>query len=389
MTGLVKWVSISAVIIVTFMLFTCRSSEKSTVSGTQEIVTVVSQPLTTTLYYSGIVQPFKSVVVTSPAEGVIQESLFHYGDVVKKNQLLFTLSSEKFQTDYKNALMQYLKAKNEFDTSHSQLKQSEFLHKNELISDDDFKTKKTSFYNAQLSMVQSKDTLTTMLKQLDVKGLKLDDLSIDNIEKINQAMHTQGDLQQLRVISPVAGVILLPSKGDGLDGDTKKVNKGDTIKQGDVLGVIGDITGLTIRVSVNEFNINQLKVGQKVKVTGAAFSDFTLQGEISGIDRQAQSSQGGMPIFPVEVVVPTLTAEQQAVIHAGMSAKVEINIEGPAQITVPINAVFEKNGKSVVNVQDPKSKKIREVAVKTGQTTADAVVIQSNLNDGDKIVVTR
>lgn len=370
------------------VLASCGSSDKTTSSnGKEEIYTVSSHPFSTTLFYSGVVQPYKTFVITAPTEGVVQETLFHYGDVVKSGQLLFTLSSDKFQTDYKNALMQYLKSKNEFDTSRSQLKESEFLHKNELISDDDYKTKQTSFYNAQLSLMQAKDTLMLMLKQLDVKGLKLDDLSIENIEKVNQILHSQGEGNQLRITAPVSGVILLQTKGDTGDSDSKKVGKGDSVKQGDVLAVIGDVGGLTIRVNVNEFNINQLKTGQKVKVTGAAFSDFILDGHISGIDRQAQASQGGLPTFPIEIVVPKLTVEQQTIIHPGMSAKVQIDIEGPSAITVPIAAVFEKNGRSYVRVKN--GRKIHEVMVKTGQTTEDSVVIQSNLNEGDKVVITR
>ncbi len=53
-------------------------------------------------------------MITSPCDGVIESLAFHYGDAVKQNQLLFVLSSEKFQTDYKAALTQYLKAKTDF-----------------------------------------------------------------------------------------------------------------------------------------------------------------------------------------------------------------------------------------------------------------------------------
>lgn len=383
-----KWDVI--VLMLFFLCLTaCGSSDKTAVTGKQETIKVEPKPLTTSLYYSGTVQPFKTIVVISPAEGVIQEASFHYGDIVKQGQLLFTISSEKFQTDYKSALMQYLKSKNEFDTSNVQLKEGDFLHKNQLISDDDFKTKQTSYYNAQLSYIQAKDTLAAMLKQMDVKGFRLDELTIENIEKINQAMHAQGDKQMLRVTSPVDGVVLLPSKSDSTDDSTKKIGKGDAVKQGDVIAVVGDISGLTIRVNVNEFNINQIKVGQKVQVTGPAFGSFTLQGEISGVDRQAQSSQGGMPTFPIEVTVPKMTVEQQGIIHAGMSAKVQIDIEGPPQITIPIQAVFEKKGVPYVKVKNARSGKIEDVAVKTGQTTEDAVVIESNLNKGDEVVFTR
>lgn len=369
-------------------LTSCGSSEKGSSSSAKaknEIITLTAKPFSTKLFYSGIIQPLKTVVITSPTDGVIQDMLFHFGDKVDSGKLLFTISSEKFQTDYKNALMQYIKAKNEFNTGQSQLKQSAFLHKNQLISDDEFKSKQSGFYNAQLALLQAKETLNSMLKQLTVQGLNIDELKIENIEKITEALSSQGDSQKLRVVAKTSGVALLPTKSDG-EGETKKIGKGDQVKQGDVLAVIGDTSGLTIRVSVNEFNINQLKAGQKVKVTGAAFSDFVLQGEIAGIDRQAQTNSGGVPMFPIEIIVPKLSPEAQKVIHIGMSSKVEINIEGDSEITVPITAVIEKNGQAFVKAKDPKTGKIYEVSVKTKQTTPDSVVIESSLKAGDQIV---
>lgn len=370
------------------LLVACNSTDKSSHPGKQVVMTVNSQPLSTTLYYSGIIQPLKTMVVTSPAEGVVQEMLFHYGDKVKAGDKLFTISSEKFHSDYKNALMQYIKAKNEFNTSHSQLMQSDFLHKNQLISDDEYKTKQSGFYNAQLALVQAKDTLNAMLKQLTVQGFNLDDLTIENIDKITQALNSQGDSQKLFVTAPRSGVILLPSKSDS-ENETKKMGKGDQVKQGDVLGIIGDTSGFSIRVSVNEFNINQIKIGQKVKVTGPAFPDYVLEGKISGVDRQAQSNSSGMPTFPIEIIVPQVSPSADSEIHIGMSAKVEVHVEGEPKISIPIVAIFEKEGKPYVNLKNSKTGKIHEVLVKTGQTTADTVVIESNLKEGDQVVFTR
>jgi HlyD family secretion protein len=354
--------------------------------STNQIITVTPQALSTALFFSGAIQPLKTRVITSPAEGVVEDMSFHYGDEVKPGQLLFVISSEKFNNDYKNALMQYIKAKNEFNNARSQLAESRFLHKNQLISDDDFKSKQSNYYNAQLSLVQSQDALSLMLKQLSVPGLNLEQLNIENIDKITQAMNIQGSAQKLKIISPTSGVALIATKSNGAE-EIKKIEKGDQIKQGDVLAIVGDVSGLSIHVSVNEFNINQLKIGQKVKVTGAAFPNIILQGEITGLDHQGQVATGGVPNFPIEITVPKLTPEQQAIIHIGMSAKVEVMIEEPKQITIPINAVLQKQDATFVKVKDNHSGKIKEVAVKTGETTLDAVVIESGLQAGDNIIV--
>ncbi len=349
----------------------------------QNIITAELKPIQTRYYYTGLIQPLKTVVVTSPAEGVIEDMAFHYGDQVNAKQPLFTINSDKFQTDYKNALMQYIKAKTEFNHSRSQLTEAEFLHKNELISDDDFKSKQTSFYTAQLTMVQSQDALSELLKQLNIKGFNLYALTIQDIDKITRALHAQDGSQKLQITAPTKGVALLPVKNDS--SEAKKFSKGELVKQGDLLALIGDVSGLTIHINVNEFNVNQLNVGQKVVVTGTAFSQFNLEGHIASVDRQGQASQGGVPVFAVEIVVPTLTPEQQSVIHMGMSAKVEVTIESDPVISVPLVAVFEKNGMPYVKIQ--KNNNIQDVLVKTGQTTENAVVIEANIKAGDRLVI--
>lgn len=348
-----------------------------------QTIKIEVKPMSHYYYYTGVTQPLRTTVVTSPAEGVIQDMAFHYGDQVKPKQLLFTLYSDKFQSDYKNTLMQYIKAKTELNNSRSQLTEAEFLHKNQLISDDDFKSKQTSFYTSQLTLVQSQDALSEMLKQLDIKGFNLYELTIQDIDKITRALHAQDGSQKLLVNSPTIGVALLPIKYDS--NEVKKISKGEQVKQGDLLAMIGDVSGLTIHINVNEFNINQLKVGQKVKVTGTAFPQHVLQGSISSVDRQGQIGQSGAPLFPVEVVVPHLTEEQQKVIHMGMSAKVEIVIESEPVISVPLAAVYEKNGLPHVKIKT--NNKIQEVMVKTGQTTENDVVIEANLKAGDDVVI--
>ncbi len=362
-------------------LLACSREQKISNGHT---VTVESRASTNSLFYSGIIQPLKTMVVPSPVDGVVVELPFQYGEPVKSGQLLFQISSAKFMTEYKAALMQYVKAKSDFNNSQTQLSEAEFLHKNQLISDDDFKMKKSNYYAAQLALLQARDSLEILLHQMDIKNINLYTLSISDIDKITQAMHLQMNSENLRILAPADGVILSPAKNEE---DNKKISKGDVIKQGDVLAVIGDMNGISVHIKVNELTINQLKTGQKVKVIGIAFPDYVLDGQITRVDRQGESASGGLPTFNVEVNVPRLTPEQQKVIHAGMSAKVEIDVSDEAQIMVPIGAVNEKNGDSYIRIVDEKSGAVKEIAVKTGKTTMDSVAIISGLKTGDKIIV--
>lgn len=348
------------------------------------IVTVESNSFANTLFYSGTIQPLKTLVVPSPVDGVVVDMPFQYGEEVKAGQLLYVITSAKFLTDYKSALMQYIKAKSDFNNNQTLLGEAKFLHKNQLISDDDFKMKQSSYYASQLALLQAKDTLETLLHQLDIKNINLYNLTIADVDKITQAMHLQMNSENLRILAPANGIILSPSKNDD---EIKKTLKGDAIKQGDILAVIGDMSGITVRIKVNELTVNQLKAGQKVKVTGIAFPDHALDGEIARVDRQGEVSGGGQPAFNVEISVLKLTQAQQKIIHAGMSAKIQIDIRQESQIMIPIMAVKEKNGDAFIQSYDEKTRKIREVAIRTGKTTMDSIAVLSGLKAGDKIVV--
>ena len=369
------------VLIMCGLLLVSCSQEKPAPKET--LITVASNAFANTLFYSGIIQPIHTVVITSPTDGTIVDMPFQYGEEVKSNQLLFMVSSAKFLTEYKTALMQYIKAKSDFNNGQTQLTESEFLHKNQLISDDDFKMKQSNYYAAQLALLQAKDLLESLLHQLDIKNIDLYKLTIADIDKINQAMHLQVSSENLRVLSPANGIILSAAKSEE---ENKKIAKGDVVKQGDALAVVGDMSGVSVRIKVNELTVNQLQVGQKVKITGLAFPGETLMGEIKRVDRQGESNSGGLPTFSAEVTALNLTKQQQAIIHVGMSAKVEIDINEQAQLLVPIAAIKDKNGVSFVQLYDEKTKKSREVQVKTGKTTMDSVVVLSGLKAGDKIL---
>jgi len=370
----------SILFIFLFFLSACSQEPKQ---SNQHMI-IEKKSVSNTLYYTGTIQPLTTVVIPSPADGMVVEMPFQYGEPVKAKQLLFKISSTKFLADYKTALMQYIKTKNEFSSNETQLNEAKFLHKNLLISDDDFKIKQSNFYASRLALLQAKDSLALLLHQLDIKNVNLYNLSIADIDKITQALHLQENSENLLIQAPVDGIVLAFNKSED---ENKKISKGDAVKQNDVLAVIGDMTGVSVRIKVNELTINQLKPGQNVKVTGIAFPEDTLLGKIKRVYRQGETTNGGLPTFTVEIGVSQLTEAQQKYIHPGMSAKIAIDIDENPQILIPINSIHEKDGKSYVQLHNIQSGKNIEVSVKTGKTTMDSIAILDGLKMGDEIVI--
>lgn len=370
----------SIFLLLVILLMSCQHQEKK---ETIKTYTVANQQQANHLFYSGIVTPLTTSVITAPVDGVISQITFNYGEMVNAKKLLFIINSDKYVKDYKSALMDYVKAKNDFDNNKMQLTESEFLHKNKLISDDEYKMKQSSFYGARLNLLQARDAVQQLHRGLDVQEVDLGKINIANIEKMTEALHLSDNTQQLKIYADNTGIILAPPK----ETETKLLQPGDAVKQGDAMVVVGDMSGIVVRIKVNELTVNQLKVGQAVKVTGAAFADLVLQGKIKSINHQAQSAGNGLPMFSVDIIVPSISADAQKIINVGMSANIDIAIQEQRALTVPINAVHDVNGQTHVHVLNNNQQQKRIVSI--GKTTKDTVSILSGLRAGETIVLTR
>ncbi len=356
----------------------CHSQQKQNKNTQYKILKITPLPTSKTLYFSGSILPVKTIPVVSTADGMISKINFIYGRLVKKGQLLFVIQSEKQQTDYQNALTKYLQAKQTFSLSNRQLTGDEVLYKQGLISRNTYDSSKNTNALNRLAMLQTESQLRATLKGRNFQNIEK--LSIDNIDAVNKALELNQRTATLEVYSPSAGQVLFPLSL------SSKIKTGDRVKSGQALLSIDPNGGISIDISIDEINVNQLQVGQPAIVTSVAFPNFKLKGYVKSIDAQA-SSTGNLPTFSATVIVLKLTAQQDKIIHVGMSAKIAITTQRKPQILVPIYAVTEENGISSVNVLDPKTGKINKVTVVTAETTLNDVAITSGLKAGDQVVL--
>ncbi len=380
-------------VLVVAIFSACSDNKAKNSNQKYQIITVNKKASNTVLYLSGTINPLDIVNVPSPADGTVAKIYFHYGQTVKKNDILLTINSNKLMEQYQDALTGYLKAKDSYLNNKLKMEGSEDLYKSGLISRNEYEQDRSALADAYLSYNESQSKLQTIL--VSTKGYlteteDLTNLTIEDIDKVRKALAV--NLNELTIRSPTYGIILMPLKDDDSgsgSGDTKQLKEGSSVKENGTLVSIGDFKGLSIKVNINEININFIQPGQKVVVTGVAFPNITLQGHVSSVDVQAVSSDsGGLPTFPVTVVVPNLTEKQRETIHIGMSAQVELTVEGAKQIIVPIKAVIQKdNVPFVEKVISEKPLKTKLIQVVTGQPDVNEVVIKEGLQVGDKILV--
>jgi len=344
--------------------------------------TVTAKSLKNDLYFSGTLKPLHVFNVPTPADGFIAQKNFKYGQTIAKGKSLIKLNSNKLINDYNQALANYLTAKDKFMRSQAKIKGSKKLLGMGIISRDEFEQDKSSVNTDHLSFLQSLYNLenTSTTDEVSFKDIKK--LSLTDISKIEQAIKLR--YNYLNVVAPHDGVALLPAQS-GKENQDAAVNVGDQVKLGQVIVTIGDLSGVSVDISIPEINIDKVKRGDAVTITGVAFPNQELQGYIKSIDSQAAKNESaGLPTFPAVIAVPRLTQQQKDLIRVGMSAKIKVHLQTDNILAVPIDAIIEKQGKNFV--KKIVAGKIEETPVQIGASNIDKVIIKSGLHAGDKII---
>lgn len=366
-------------------LVACHHKNKKAHAPEEKTFEVRQQDHNEHLYFNGVLTPLRIHNVSVPVDGTVEAQLFHYGDAVKKDQLLFKIQSSTLEKDFHSSLADYLKARHEYEERKRKFVGSQELWKLQFIPANEFYSDRNALEEAHTNLVQSQYKLQQVLDMLDNKA-DFKSIALKTPAEIDQMLAQRKD--ELLISSPQPGLALAPDKQLGNSETTDTLKPGSTVKAGQTLLNVGDMSGLRIFLKVNEINVNQIKMGQPVTVTGAAFPGITLHGAVTAINIQADSQSSALPSFPITVEIPTLTPEQQKVVHVGMSAKVSITLSHPQEILIPIAAVTHRHNKEWVQRTDPQKKHSESVAINAGKTTATEVTVEKGLASGDRIVYT-
>ena len=356
----------------------------TTSSQAEQSYTVEPQTLSSTMYFSSTIEPLSMVNVASPEDGVVIEKHFIYGESVRQDQLLAKLDSDKLEKEYNTALTSFLSAKDKLAMSKANFEGSQDLYKLGIISRNNFEQDKSEFDNANVSFLQALLTLKDTIKKGGQGHEKtLENLSIDDIAAVAKALKIKYNFLDLTAAS--SGVALVPPKS-GSETDNK-IEVGSEVKLGQVLVVIGDLSGVSAKINIEETDIDKVKPGTQVTLTGSAFPNEILLGSVKSVASQASTEAGlggGIPTFPATVVVEKLTPEQQAEIRVGMSTTVKLIIKRDKVMMIPIAAVNQQQQMNMVKVK--RNGKVLTIPVTTGETNQTQVEITHGLMPGDVIL---
>lgn len=152
------------------------------------------------------------------------------------------------------------------------------------------------------------------------------------------------------VKSPLNGVVLLIEE---------TTEKGATVKAGQTLLTIGDLSRLIIEADINEIEAKSLKKGQEVKITSDAYRQKVFQGRVKTVAPQVQEIEG---VAKVPVTIDVLSSSP---FKPGNRVDVEvITAQKDDVYYVPLEAVITSQDKK--NIYVLQGNRARKLNVQTG-----------------------
>ena len=318
-----------------------------------------------------LVMENKTATIGPVHEGRIVNLYVGQGAVVHKGQRLAELESadiDEAEADYLKALSD-LENANRTSTAEVKFAQATYDRTKLLVqreitpaknleqAEHDLDVAKANGINAVES---AKVAVSNARRHLLILGLT--DAAIDSLAKKSNL-----GASVFPLLAPISGTVV-----------ERNGTIGATVGTDANLFKIIDLSSVWIDADVFEKDLERVRLGQLVNVTATAFPGQTFSGRVilinSVVDPETRT-----------VKVRTEVPNPDGRLKPDMFANVEIvTAAHRTAISVPLSAVLDDGGKSVVFVADGSSFVKREVAL--GLKSEDRVEIVQGLNAGDKVV---
>jgi len=192
----------------------------------------------------------------------------------------------------------------------------------------------------------------------------------------------QQQLARTEVRADVSGIVVYRDVYFG--SEQRKPQVGDQVWANQPLLILPDISKMVVETRVRETDIHKVERNQGVKVRVQAYPDLKLTGVVTlvGTLAQEEKERRGAKFFGVTIQLDG----SEPRLRPGMTAQVEIQVEErPRALYVPLQAVFEREGRSVCYLV--RRGRLQAQDVVTGPSNQDFVVIERGLREGDRVAL--
>ena len=310
----------------------------------------------------GEIQPERIVLVKSKVSGKVMQLFVEEGEDVREGTVLARIEPDMAQArTVANLKTSYGRARVTMDRARQDYERDLELHAGEHISDEQLQLSKDEY---DIARIEYQSALEQM-ELAEEDGVSLD-LEADS-----------GEL--LDVVAPASGTVVSVDIEEG-----EIVTSGSvSYTAGTTLMTIADLSVMQIKAGVNEVDIGKIENGQTVDIDVDAYPNATFSGIISHVAPAARN-EDGVKIFDVEITI----TDNDPRLKPGMTANIEIQGDhAESVVTVPIEAVFRKDGGYVVYVFDGSENEPVRRDVEVGVSNIESAEVESGLSEGESVAL--
>lgn len=167
----------------------------------------------------------------------------------------------------------------------------------------------------------------------------------------------------------------------------RKIRVGDRVYSTQGIITIPEVDRLVVETSVSEAEVRRVKPGQAATVRAEAFPDLKLTGTVSRVGTLATTSIN-RPFEEKRFDLIISLDQAPADLRPEMTARADIIVGSKSGVlVVPVTAVFEQQGRSVVYVFD--GSRLETRVVEPGDSSDQIVEIVSGLREGERVSLNR
>jgi len=376
-----------------------RGPEPQASGGTSTTYTVARKDFVKTLRLSGTVEAVEATNVSAPrlagqnTNSLVITRLVQNGATVKRgdvlvefdrqDQLRNALDSQAQLTDFEQQIRKReadeAAARAADDSSLEQAtsalsKAKLELAKNELLPRIEAEKNTLAYEAADAQLKQLQETYG-LKRRSAAADIKLLDISRARAE--TQMKQAEANAERMLVTSPLPGVAVIRTtwKQAGL----LEYVEGDEVRTGQPVVQVVNPAAMRVRARVNQADMNDIRVGQPVRVGLDAYPELSFTGEVSQISPIAAQSTLNPKVRTFTVVI--LVHGSHPNLMPDLTASLDVDLQRvPGALVVPREAVGRDEGQDFVEVRH--GGRVERRPVTLGPSNTSDVVVTSGLQEG-------
>lgn len=357
-----KWMLIVAcVVVLAAIVYALTGGKKEAPVMDYETARVEKATIGNSVTATGTIEPVTKVEVGTQVSGIIDKIYVDYNSVVHKGQIIAELDKTNLMSELNSAKSNLAGAKSDLDYQRANYKRIKALYDKELVSGNEYDTALLSLRQAESTYAQRKEAVSK----------------------------AQTNLGYAIITSPIDGIII-----------SKAVEEGQTVAASystpTLFTIAQDLTDMRVIADVDEADIGEVEVGQRVSFTVDAYPGETFEGQVTQVRLEATTESN---VVTYEVVISASNKDLK--LKPGLTANVTIfTMERNNIVSVPTKALRFTPTKEMLNpgekIEDcqgahkvwvREGKTLKAYAVKTGITNGTRTQIVSGVKEGTEVIV--